>query len=177
MNDKKLIVLKDEIEEPLNNKIYFKLDANNEISVYQPLVAPKNFREYIEKNNIKEAYVIDNTNDFLKYKDLIYTIVKNTNNYKIEKGFKEEEKYFLKINYDIKLSNNVFKYIYNNGEYKLYDRSNKKINDYCYILNEYSISFYDKDKLTKVYEVVPGILTTKPLAIDSKTLIKKKKKP
>lgn len=177
MNDKKLIVLKDDITEDLGNKIYFKWENDDEISLYQPLVAPKNFKEYIEKNDIKEAYVIENTSDFLKYKDLVYTLTKSMNNYKIEKGFKEQEKYIFKINCDIKLSNNVFKYIHNNGEYKLYDRSNKKINDYCYILNEYSINFYETDRLIKVYEVVPGILTTKRLSIDEKKLIKKKKKP
>ena len=84
MNDKKIIILKcDACGENLGEIEYIKfLDDNNKAYIYDPLLAPRYLKCYLEENNYVIGYAITDEKIIKKYEDkMLWQIGENFGNY------------------------------------------------------------------------------------------------
>lgn len=161
---KKLIIFKKDINENKQpgNLCYVKfLDEQKNYAIfYNPLIAPKYFKQYIKENKIEEAYEVCDDGILESYKDKIYTFKSENGIYHAKKGFNETKKLVLLVDpgMDIELPLQKFSYeIYGNkiiiNEYK-----KTKNKGYCYVADENEVSSHIKNAMIEVSQVVPNIL-------------------
>lgn len=178
MNDnlKKLIILKKDCNINLGNKCYIKFLNNDKslAALYNPLIAPKYLKHYIDENNIEEAYLVDNIDVLNKYKEFIYTLKPVGGYYSVTKGFDMEEKYIYFVDSGIKMDLNLDKYFYQideNNNIILKEKFNYDTDkSFCYVADS-NIKDELKDIMTLAYEVIPGRYN-----ISGKSYVKNKKK-
>ena len=157
---RKLIILKDDINDNLGDKKYIKfLDKDKKHAVfYEPIIAPCDFKEYLKKNNIKEAFEVLDINTLNKYKDKIYTFETVNGIYNVRKGYDDLFKYVIFIDKGISLDLGFRRYSFNIKDGYIYLK-NFKYNynkEYCYV-SDYCLDSL-KDHMIKTMEVVPGVL-------------------
>lgn len=160
-NDKKLVVFKDDINATLSDKVYVKLLDDESAIFYNPIIAPKYFKNYLNENNIKEAYIISDKGLLNKYKDYIYTFKENMGVYKISKGIKEENKKILFIDkgMDIDLGLPTYLYEFVNGYIELTRiDSVSTYKEYCYVDDEDNIDKSISKFMMDAKEEIPGKL-------------------
>ena len=161
---KKLIIFKRDIEgdDVLGETCYVKfLDKEQNYAIfYKPLIAPKNFKEYLKQNKIEIAYQVINNEVLNNYQDLVYTLKTEGGVYKVEKGIKKEKKLVLLVDYGMEISLSLPKYSYviKNNIIILKPYKKAKVSGYCYVIGENEVNDNLKKIMIPVVETVPGIL-------------------
>ena len=162
-NDKKLVVFKSDCEEAnLKNKCFVKfLDSNNNYAIfYKPLIAPKNFKEYLKENKIIEAFIINDDSLIEKYKDYIYTFESDKGVYKVSLGINIKKRLVLLVDRGMEICLDLPKYFYEiiNNKIYLFDLKKGKNKDYCYVIDSDEVNDILKNIMIETEEIVPGIL-------------------
>ena len=178
--NKKLVIFKSDIEDKsFKNKCFVKFlgDDNNYAIFYKPLIAPKNFKEYIKENKILEAYIIED--DFLveQYKDYIHTFESDKGVYNVSKGIKVKKRLVLLVDKGMEICLDLPKYLYEVKDNKiyLYDFKEGKNKDYCYVIDSDDVNDILKNIMIETEEIVPGILNLGTYDIKNSTLSLNKK--
>ncbi len=157
---RKLILLKDDIEENLNDKKYIKFldDENKHAMFYNPIIAPPDFKEYLKEHNIKEAYEVKDIDTLNKYRDKVYTFETVNGIYNVKCGVDELFKYVIFVDQGIVLDLGFQRYCFNVKDGFIYLKKFKYNynKEYCYV-SDYCLDSL-KDYMVKTLEVVPGIL-------------------
>ncbi len=160
-NDKKLIVFKEDINANLSDKVYVKILDEESAIFYNPIIAPKYFKNYLKENNIKEAFIINDKGLLNKYKDYIYTFKENMGVYKINKGIKEETKKILFVDkgmdIDLGLPTYLYEFIDNYIELTRID-SVSTYKEYCYVDDYDNIDKSISKFMMDAKEEIPGKL-------------------
>lgn len=151
--DKKLIVFKEDSNYGnLGDKCYIKMIADDKALFYEPLVAPREFKNYISENNLKEAYIIKNGNILEQYKKYVYTFSNNGSYYDVKKGYDLDIKYAYFINDRTygDLGYKKYSYLINDNDLTLKDYKKSSLKKYCYLFDEikmYSGCFIQVEEL------------------------------
>ena len=160
-NDKKLIVFKEDINATLSDKVYVKMLNKDSAIFYNPIIAPKYFKNYLKENSIKEAFIITDRSLLNKYKDYIYTFKEHMGVYKVYKGTKEENKKILFVDKGMDIDLGLPTYLYELvGEYIELTRidSVNAYKEYCYVDDEDKIDKSISAFMLDAEEEIPGKL-------------------
>ncbi len=182
MNDKKIIILKcDACGENLGEIEYIKfLDDNNKAYIYDPLLAPRYLKCYLEENNYVIGYAITDEKIIKKYEDKVYTFIKDDNFYYVFKGIAPIKKRILLVNKSMNTNINLPRYNYEITDkgLKITPRMDEESDNFCYVEDEDKITDDLKNIMLPVLEIVPGYLSSNNYNIGkkSKRLSKKKRK-
>lgn len=179
-NNKKLIIFKSDCEnQNLKSKCFVKfLDENNDFAIfYNPLIAPKYFKEYLKENKIKEAYIIEDDLLIEKYKDYVYTFESDKGVYKVTHGIEIKKRLVLLVDRGMEICLDLPKYLYEVRDNKIYltDFKEGKNKDYCYVIDSSGVNDILKNIMIETEEVVPGILNLGTYDIKSSTFSLNKK--
>ena len=181
LNNKKIIVLKKDVlkDEIIGEKRFIKfLDKDKNYAIfYNPLIAPKYFSNFIKENGIYEAYEL--TDDLLleKYKDVIYTFQKKDGVYEVSEGFEIEKKLLFLVDKGLEVDLGLEKYSYKlvGDSYYVKPLIKESDKNYCYVIEESGINPLLLDIMIDAYEVIPGVLRTKPYNLSCHIKTKKYK--
>lgn len=178
---KKLIVFdQDKVgDEPPGRKRFIKfLDEKKGYAIfYEPVIAPQNFESYLKNNNILIGYEILDNEHFLKYQDNIYTFLNEDGVYVVSKGYHEETKYLLLVDKGMEICLDLPTYSYSflkDGLICVEKIKNaSSLRNYCYLAPACKVNDALKSFMTKVTEIVPGIIDIKAQE-KSEKLVKKR---
>ena len=178
--DKKLVIFKSDCNgEDFKNKCFIKfLDSDNNYAIfYKPLIAPKNFKEYLRENKIIEAFIIDDDMLIEKYKNYIYTFESDRGVYKVSNEINVKKRLILLIDRGMEICLDLPKYLYEiiNNKIYLLDFKEGKNKDYCYVIDSNEVNDILKNIMIETEEIVPGILNLSTYGIKSHTLTLNKK--
>ena len=178
--NKKLVIFKSDCDgENLKNKCFVKfLDNDKNYAIfYKPLIAPKNFKEYIKENKIIEAYIIEDDSLVEKYKDYIYTFESDKGVYKVTHGIVIQKKLVLLVDKGMEICLELPKYLYEIIDNKIYLSAFKegKNKNYCYVIDSDDVNDILKDIMIETEEIVPCILNLGTYDIKSHTITLNKK--